>query len=383
MTPFFYFDHHSTTPIDEEVWEAMIPYCQQRFGNAASREHSFGWQAEAGVNEAKKSVSRFLNCDAQEIIFTSGATESNNLAILGFFPPNCPPGHMVSQVTEHPAVLDVVHEVERRGHAITFVGVDKFGRVDPEVIGSAIRPETRLVSIMSANNEIGTLQPLPAIGEVCKAAGVPFHTDAAQAGAYQNLDVEALGVDLLSLSAHKMYGPKGIGGLYIRRRRPRLRLSPLIFGGGQQRGLRSGTVFVAGAVGLGKAADIALRDRVSRVEHVRQVRDHVEDELKRSVSEIQIFGDPVHRHPGNLHIRLPGCRADAVLKACRDMAFASGSACASAKDEPSHVMRAIGLTSEEAAETLRFGFGKGNSLDDAQKLAERLTRGVKEGHFST
>lgn len=365
-----YMDHNATTPVDPRVLERMLPYFTEKFGNAASRSHAYGWQAEQAVEAARQEVAALIGAEPQEIVFTSGATEADNLALFGVAEAYVERGrHIVTQATEHKAVLDPARALARRGFEVTVLEVDRFGRVDPAAVAAALRPDTVLVSVMAANNEIGTLQPLADIGAICRARGVLFHSDAAQTLATVRLDVDALSIDLLSLSGHKMYGPKGVGALYVRRRKPRVSLAPQIFGGGHERGRRSGTSNVPAIVGLAAAAVIARDEAEREAERERALAGRLYHLISSGLSGVVLNGHPTARLPGNLSLSLAGIEAEALMMAMRDVAVSGGAACTSVTLEPSHVLRAIGVGPELAHGTVRFGLGRGNTLEQVDYVA--------------
>ncbi len=361
-----YMDYHATTPVDPRVLEAMQPYFFKEFGNAASRSHAFGWEAEKKVETARAQVAHFVGADPQEIIFTSGATESNNMALKGVFEMYREKGcHIITQVTEHKSVLDTYKYLESQGAKITYLPVNQTGQIDPELLEKAITEETILVSIMFANNEIGTIQPVAKIGTIAKAKGVLFHCDAAQAAARIPIDVEKLGIDLLSLSAHKMYGPKGIGILYIRRKNPHVRLAPLIHGGGHERGVRSGTLNVPGIVGFGEACDIAQKELPEEVKRLTALRDRLKEGIEKKLKEVYLNGHPTERLCNNLNFSFAGVEGESLLLALsREIAVSSGSACTSARVEPSYVLKALGLREDLIHASIRFGLGRFNTVEE-------------------
>ena len=364
-----YFDNHATTRVDPRVLEAMLPCFSEDYGNAASRSHAAGWRAEELVERARAEVAALIGAQAREIVFTSGATESDNLAVIGMLAQTG--GHVITTAVEHKAVLDACHHLEEHGCTVTVLPVGRDGRVDPSAVADAITPKTVLVSVMAANNEIGTVQPLAEIGKVCRRAGVALHTDAVQAAGRLPLDVDRLGVDLLSLSAHKIYGPKGVGALYVRHRRPRLALRPITFGGGQERGLRSGTLNVPGIVGLGEAARLARTEQPFEASHTAMLRDRLEGLLLAAFPEAGINGSTEHRLPNNLNLSFPDVEGESLLMACsREVALSSGSACTSSTIAPSYVLRAIGCSDEVAHGSLRFGLGRFNTLEEVERVAE-------------
>lgn len=373
-----YLDHHATTPVDARVIEAMQPWLEREFGNAASRTHAYGWRAEAGVEIAREAIARAIGAgDPAEITFTSGATESNNLAILGVARAERDRGdHVVTVATEHASVLEPCEQLRREGFRVTVLPVDRDGRVDPEAVARALDERTRLVSVMAANNEIGVLQPLAAIARICRERGVLFHTDAAQAVGKIELDVAALGVDLLSLTAHKLYGPKGVGALWVRGGRPRIRIQPLLFGGGHEHGLRPGTLAVPLVVGFGRAVEIAIAERTSEAARVGALRDRLLERLTQ-LGGVACNGHPTERLAGNCNVAIEGIEADALLSALRDVAISSGSACSSAEPAPSHVLRALGLTEAAVRSSIRIGLGRGTTETEIERAAVRIAEEVR------
>jgi cysteine desulfurase len=372
-----YMDNHATTRTDPRVVEAMLPYFTEHYGNPASRSHSFGWRAQEAVDSAREQVAALIGAQPKEIIFTSGATESDNLAIKGAAAAYRDQGCLIITVaTEHEAVLDPCKTLHAQGFRITVLPVDPQGRVAAQQIQQAITPETVLVSVMAANHEIGTLQPLADIGRVCKERKVLFHTDAAQAAGKIPLDVETMGIDLLTLSAHKMYGPKGIGALYVRRRSPHVRLQPLFDGGGQERGLRSGTLAVPNIVGFGLACQLCRENMAEEARRCLDLRERLRIGLLERLSDCRVNGHPELRLPGNLNISFVGVHGEALLTTLRNVAVSSGSACTSASIEPSHVLLALGLSEELAHGTLRFGLGRFNTLEEVDWVIEEVSRAV-------
>ncbi|HTP52564.1 MAG TPA: IscS subfamily cysteine desulfurase [Anaeromyxobacteraceae bacterium] len=376
-----YMDHHSTTPVDPRVLQAMLPYFAEHFGNAASKSHSFGWRAEEAVEEAREQVARLIGASAKEIVWTSGATESDNLAVKGVAQFHQGKGrHLVASSIEHKAVLDSMHALERQGFEVTYLPVDANGLVNPDSVRDAIRPETILVSVMHANNEVGTVQPIEAIGRITREKGVLFHTDAVQSAGKIPFDVERANVDLASLSAHKMYGPKGVGALYIRRR-PRARLVAQIDGGGHERGYRSGTLNVPGIVGFGKAAEISLAEMASEAPRLLALRERLRRAIEAGLDRTRVNGSLEHRLPGNLNVSFEYVEGEALMLAMKDVAVSSGSACTSASLEPSYVLRAMGVPDEMAHSSLRFGLGRFNTeeeVDYAARLAVEKVRRLRE-----
>ena len=388
-----YMDNHATTPLDPRVLEAMMPYLTTVFGNAASRNHSFGWEAEAAVEKAREQVAKLIGATAKEIIFTSGATESNNLAIKGIAEMYRERGnHIITQATEHKATLDTCKRLEKSGYRVTYLPVKADGLIDLDDLKRAMDDKTILVTIMIANNEIGVVQPVVEIGKLCHEKGVLFHTDGVQAVGKIPVDVNAMNIDAMSLSAHKIYGPKGVGALYVRRRNPRVQISEQINGGGHERGMRSGTLNVPGIVGLGKACEIAREEMVSESKRLSALRDKLKAKLETNLDYIHVNGSMEHRLPGNLNMSFVYVEGESLLMGINDVAVSSGSACTSATLEPSYVLKALGLGDDVAHSSIRFGLGRFNTdaevdyvsdkvIDVVQKLRELspLYEMVKEG----
>lgn len=368
-----YMDCHSTTPVDPRALEEMLPWFTERPGNAASKSHAYGWEALDAVDAARAEVAALIGAKAKDVVFTSGATEADNLAIKGVVEAFGPDAHVITQATEHKAVLDSCKHLERRGVHVTYVGVDAQGFVDPDDVHAAIGEKTALVSVMLANNEVGALQPIAEIGEVTRAMGVPLHCDAAQLSGL-SCDVDALGVDLVSLSAHKICGPKGVGALWVRRRAPRVALVAQIDGGGHERGRRSGTLNVPAIVGFGAAARLAREERERDHAHVRALRDRLEAKLER-LEHVVLNGptDGDRRHPGNLNVSFGYTDAEALMLALKDVvAVSSGAACTSASLEPSYVLRAMGADDARAHASVRFGLGRFNTADEVDRVADAV-----------
>ena len=354
-----YLDYHATTPVDPEVFEAMLPYFTKVFGNASSRNHELGWTAEAAVEKARAQVARLVGASDKEMIFTSGATESNNLALMGVAEMYREKGnHIITSPIEHKSVLDTCHYLEKRGFEITYLPVDNHGQVSPEAVGAAITDKTILVSVMIANNEIGTLNPVAAIGRICRGKGVFFHCDAVQAVGKIKINVDSMFIDMLSLSAHKIYGPKGVGALYVRRRNPRVRLAPLIHGGGHERGMRSGTLNVPGIVGFGKAAEICERNFENENARIKHLRDKLWQGIKEGLDEVYLNGHPTERIPNNLNVSFAYVEGESLMMGMKELAVASGSACTSASLEPSYVLKQIGVGEDLAHTSIRFSVGR-------------------------
>lgn len=371
-----YLDNQATTPVDPRVLDAMLPYFKEDFGNAASRTHSFGWAAEAAVDRAREQIAELIHADAREIIFTSGATESDNLAIKGVAALRRDRGgHFITQATEHHAVLDSCKALQRRGFDVTVLPVDPYGQVEPAAVSDAIREDTLLVSIMAANNEIGTMQPLDEIGAVCGERKVLFHCDAAQAVGKLTIDVQALGIDMLSISAHKLYGPKGVGALYVRSR-PRVRLVAEIDGGGHERGMRSGTLNVPGIVGMGAACELAGAEMAAEGARLRGLRERLKTRLFDNVDDIQLNGHPEQRLDGNLNVSFEGVDGESLMVGLEEIALSSGSACTSASLEPSYVLRALGVSNRLAESSIRFGIGRFNTEAEIDRAAGRVIEEV-------
>jgi len=374
-----YLDHNATTPLDRRVLEAMMPYLTTEFGNAASGSHSYGWKAEDAVETAREQVARLIGASRREIVWTSGATESNNLALKGAAQMYAEKGdHLLTCATEHRAVLDPCRRLQDAGRKLTVLGVDAFGRVDPQEIADALTDRTILISIMAANNEIGTLQPLAEIGRLAKEHGVLFHCDATQAVGRVGLDVEALGIDLLSLSSHKVYGPKGAGCLYVRRRSPRVRLTCQIDGGGHERGLRSGTVNVPGVVGLGAAAAICRDELADEAPRLTTLRDRLEAGITAGLEAVTRHGHPTERLPNTLNLSFAYVEGEALMMKLNTLAVSSGSACTSASRQPSHVLKALGVGEELINSALRFSVGRDTTQEEIDFAIGEVRRGVDE-----
>lgn len=374
-----YLDNHATTPVDPRVLEAMLPYFTERFGNAASRSHPFGWQAEEAVEAARAQIAALINAQPREIILTSGATESDNLAIKGVVEFHRERGdHVITAATEHKAVLDTCKALEKTGQArVTYLPVDAHGLVDPDAVRLAITDRTVLISLMHANNEIGTLHPIAAVGRIAKERGVLFHCDAAQSLGKAPIDVEAMGIDLLAVTAHKLYGPKGCGALYVRGKGPRVRLAPQMHGGGHERGLRSGTLNVPGAVGFGQACAVAAAAMDAEQGRAAALRDRLHHGITAALDDVTLNGHPSQRLAGNLNLSFADVEGDSLLAALPDLALSSGSACTSATLEPSHVLRAIGLGDAAAHGSIRFGIGRFNDEADIDHAIERVVHEVR------
>src|SRR5690242_17258350 len=373
-----YLDNHATTPVDPRVLDAMLPYFTTQFGNAASRNHAFGWEAEEAVETARKQVADLIGATAKEIVFTSGATESDNLAIKGAVEMYREKGnHIITCVTEHKAVIDTCKRLEKQGYRVTYLPVQKDGRISLDDLKAAISDKTILITIMTANNEIGVLQPIEEIGAIAKEKGILFHTDAVQAVGKVPFDVNALKVDLASISAHKMYGPKGVGALYVRRRNPRVLLAEQISGGGHERGMRSGTLNVTGIVGLGKAAQLCQQDMEKDTARLRALRDRLNARLHENLDEIYINGSMEHRLPHNLNISFAYVEGESLLMGINDVAVSSGSACTSASLEPSYVLKALGAGDDLAHSSIRFGLGRWTTDEEVDYVIDKLTKVVR------
>lgn len=378
MSKPIYLDNHSTTRPDPRVVAAMMPYFTEIYGNAASVSHRFGWDAEEAVEKARAQVAVALQAEPREIVFTAGATEANNLAIKGALPFLRRKGeHIVATAVEHKSVLDVVERLGRETDwKVTIVPCDDAGLVSAEAVRAAVRPETVFVSAMAANNEVGTINPIREIGEFCHGRGIVFHTDATQAVGKIPIDVRADHIDLLSLSAHKLYGPKGIGALYVRRKEPQVRIKPLFEGGGHERGLRSGTPAVPLIVGLGEAVSMAIQELEADADRVRSLRDRLEAAIRSRVSDITLNGHPTDRLAGNLNMSFAYVDGEALMMAMKDIAVSSGAACTSAEPEPSHVLRAMGRDDDSARASLRFGLGRFTTAEEVDQAAEVVAKAV-------
>jgi cysteine desulfurase len=374
-----YFDNHATTPADPRVVEAMLPYFTERFGNSASRNHKYGWEAEEGVEQARARIASLIGATPKEIVFTSGATESNNLAIKGAAHMYRDKGdHIITAVTEHKAVIDSCKRLEKDGFRVTYLPVRPDGLVDLDQLRDAITDRTTLITIMAANNEIGVLQPLAEIGAIAKERGVLLHTDAVQAVGKVPFDVNTMKVDLASLTAHKIYGPKGVGALFVRRRNPRVLLAPAIDGGGHERGMRSGTLNVPGIVGFGQACEIAKAEMATESLRIQALRDRLNSKLHDGLDELYINGSMAHRLPGNLNISFAYVEGESLLMGINDVAVSSGSACTSASLEPSYVLKALGAGDELAHSSIRFGIGRFNTEEEVDYVAAKLVTVVSK-----
>jgi cysteine desulfurase len=372
-----YMDYHATTPVDPRVLEAMLPYFTKLFGNAASRNHSFGWEAEEAVENGRAQIARLINATPKEIIFTSGATESNNLALKGAAEMYREKGnHIITQVTEHKAVLDTCKRLEKYGYEVTYLPVEKDGRINLDDLRRAITPKTIIISIMYANNEIGVVQPIAEIGKIAKEKGVLFHVDGVQATGKIPVDVQADNIDMLSISGHKIYGPKGVGALYVRRRNPRVQLSAIIDGGGHERGMRSGTLNVTGIVGLGKACEICMQEMPVESARMLALRTRLQKGLEAKLDEIYINGSMEHRLPNNLNMSFAFVEGESLLMGINDVAVSSGSACTSATLEPSYVLKALGVGEDLAHTSIRFGLGRFNTEEEVDYVVNRMVEVV-------
>ncbi|HEX8750315.1 MAG TPA: IscS subfamily cysteine desulfurase [Nitrospira sp.] len=375
-----FLDNHSTTPMDPRVLEVMLPYFVEKFGNAASRNHSFGWEAEEAVENARKRIAKLIKADAKEIVFTSGATESDNLALKGVLEMYKEKGnHIVTSSTEHRAVLDTVKSLEAKGLAtVTYLPVDKQGVVNPQDVRNALTEKTVLISVMLANNEIGTINPIQEIGKIAKEKGILFHCDATQGVGKIPVDVQAMGIDLMSFSAHKIYGPKGIGALYVRKKGPRVRIAAQIDGGGHERGMRSGTLPVPLIVGFGKACELCDQEMSTESTRLSKMRDRLQSGIMATLDECYLNGHPTNRLPGNLNISFAYVEGESLLMGMKEIALSSGSACTSATLEPSYVLRALGVGTELAHSSIRFGLGRFNTEDEIdytiKKVIEIVTK---------
>jgi len=374
-----YMDNHATTPVDPRVFEAMRPYLTEIFGNSASRNHSFGWQAEEATDKARKQVADLIGATAKEIVFTSGATESDNLALKGVAQMYAEKGnHIITAATEHKAILDTCKRLEKEGCRVTYLPVQTNGLVDLDELRAAITDKTILISIMYANNEIGVLQPVREIGKIARERGVLFHTDGTQSAGKVPVNVNADNIDLMSISAHKMYGPKGVGALYVRRRAPRVQLTAQMDGGGHERGMRSGTLNVPGIVGLGEACAIAQKEMPEESKRMAFLRDKLRGKLMNALDEVYINGTEEHRLPNNLNISFAYVEGESLLMGINDVAVSSGSACTSATLEPSYVLKALGAGDDLAHSSIRFGLGRFNTEEEVDYVADKVIDVVKK-----
>jgi cysteine desulfurase len=374
-----YFDNHATTPVDPRVLDAMLPYFTGSFGNAASRNHSFGWTAEEAVEKARKQVAELIGANSKEIVFTSGATESDNLALKGVAHMYSEKGnHIITAATEHKAILDTTKRLEKEGFRVTYLPVKADGIVDLELLREAITDKTILVSIMYANNEIGVIQPVAEIGKIAKERGVLFHTDGVQAVGKVPVNVLKDNIDLMSMSAHKMYGPKGVGALYVRRKSPRVQVTAEMDGGGHERGMRSGTLNVPGIVGFGAAAAICQREMPEETKRLSYLRDKLKSKLESELDEVYINGNMEHRLPHNLNMSFAYVEGESLLMGINDIAVSSGSACTSATLEPSYVLKALGVGDDLAHTSIRFGIGRFNTEEEVDYVADRMIETVRK-----
>jgi cysteine desulfurase len=372
-----YMDNNATTRVDPRVLEAMLPYFTDKYGNAASRHHVFGQEVEAAVELARAQVADLINASPKEIVFTSGATESDNLAVKGVAGMHRDKGHIVTTAIEHHAILDPCRRLERGGFQVTFLVPDRFGQVSVKQIAAALNEQTLLVSVMAANNEIGTLNPIGDIGKLCKERSVLFHTDAVQAAGKLPLDVEAMGIDLMSLSAHKMHGPKGVGALYVRKHGPRVRLEPMFDGGGHERGMRSGTLPVPLIVGFGMACELCRLEMADESPRIQRLREKLQSGIMGKLEDVYLNGHPGERLPGNLNLSFAYVHGDGLLMALKDVAVSSGSACTSANPEPSYVLKALGVDDELAHASIRFGLGRFNTEAEVDHVIEHVVATVQ------
>jgi cysteine desulfurase len=373
-----FMDNHSTTPVDPAVLEAMLPYFTEKFGNAASRNHLFGWDAEKGVENARSEIAALIHADPREIIFTSGATESNNLALKGVVEMYREKGdHIIVSATEHRSVLDTARKLEKSGIKVTFVPVDAYGVVHPDEVRKAITDKTILISVMLVNNEIGTINPAAEIGKLAKEKGILFHCDATQGVGKIPVDVEEMKVDLMSFTAHKIYGPKGVGALYVRKKNPRVRLAPQMDGGGHERGMRSGTLNVPGIVGFGKACKICAEVMTEESARMKRMRDRLQDGIMGALDYVNLNGHPTLRIPNNLNLSFAYVEGESLLMGLNKIALSSGSACTTATLEPSYVLRALGVGHDLAHSSIRFGVGRFNTDQEIDEVIKRTVEAVK------
>ncbi len=373
-----FMDNHSTTPVDPRVLKVMLPYFSEKFGNSASRNHSFGWEAEKVVSNAREQISRLIHCHPKEVIFTSGATESDNLALKGVAAMYRSKGnHLITAVTEHKAILDTAKQLEKEGFDVTYLPVDSEGLIDLEELKTSITDKTILISIMLANNEVGVIQPISEIGKIAKENGVLFHCDATQGVGKIPVNVEEMGIDLMSFSAHKIYGPKGVGGLYVRKKNPRVRLSAMMDGGGHERGMRSGTLNVPGIVGLGMACEVSEKEMLEEGARLTRMRMRLQDFILENLDEVYLNGHPENRLPQNLNLSFAYVEGESLLMGLTEIALSSGSACTTATLEPSYVLRALGIGSDLAHSSLRFGLGRFTTDEEIDYVGKRVVETVK------
>ncbi len=373
-----YLDNHATTPVDPRVLEAMLPYFTDKFGNASSRNHAYGWEAEQAVERARRQVAELIGASPKEIVFTSGATESDNLAIKGVAEMYAERGdHIITVATEHKAVLDACKRLEKQGRRVTYLPVRRDGLIELDQLRRAITDRTILISVMYANNEIGVIQPIRQIGQIAREHGVLFHTDATQAVGKVPVNVEEDCIDLMSLSAHKMYGPKGVGALYVRRKNPRVQLAAQMDGGGHERGMRSGTLNVPGIVGFGEACAICMREMAEEAQRLARLRDRLKDRLLAELDEVYVNGSLEHRLPNNLNMSFAYVEGESLMMAMPDVALSSGSACTSATLEPSYVLKALGVGDDLAHTSIRFGLGRFNTAEEIDYVADRVIESVR------
>lgn len=374
-----YLDNNATTRVDPRVVEAMLPYFTEKFGNAASRNHAYGWEAEEGVETGRRQIAEVIGADSKEIIFTSGATESNNIAIKGVAAMYGEKGkHIIAQVTEHKAVIDPCKYLEQHGFRVTFLPVDRTGTIDLNRLREAMTRDTILVSIMHGNNEIGTIQPVAEIGKLCKERDVLFHTDCCQTFGKVKIDVQAMGIDLLSMSGHKIHGPKGVGALYVRRKKPRVRCEAVLHGGGHERGMRSGTLNVPGIVGMGKAAELCREHFDTEVARLKGLRDRLLTKITSQLDEVFLNGHATNRTPNNANISFAYVEGESLMMGFADVAVSSGSACTSASLEPSYVLKALGVGDELAHSSIRFSVSRFNTEEEIDYVADKVVRAVRK-----
>ncbi|TWT45771.1 Cysteine desulfurase [Phycisphaerae bacterium RAS1] len=374
-----YLDNNATTQVDPQVLQAMLPYFCEKFGNAASRNHHFGWEAEDAVDQARHQVAAVIGADSKEIIFTSGATEGNNIAIKGIAAMYGEKGrHIITQVTEHKAVIDPCKYLEQHGYRVTVMPVDEYGLIDMDQLRDTMTPDTILVSIMHGNNEIGTLQPISAIGKLCKERGALFHTDCCQTFGKVAINVEEMGIDLLTCSGHKIHGPKGVGAMYVRRKKPRVRCEAVLHGGGHERGMRSGTLNVPGIVGLGKAAELCRENFDQHVEYMQSLRDRLHRGITAQLDEVHLNGHPTLRTPNNLNLSFAYVEGEGLMMGIKEIAVSSGSACTSASLEPSYVLKALGVGDELAHSSIRFSVSRFTTAEEIDFTVNKVVTAVSK-----
>ncbi len=378
-----YLDNHATTPVDPDALAAMLPYYSEKFGNAMSGNHSFGWTANSAIEKARTQIATLIGAESREIVFTAGATESAHLAILGSLEEHGQPAHIITAATEHKCILEIARRAEKFGHSVTLLPVNSYGHIDLTQLKAAIRPTTRLISLMHGNNEIGTIHPIAEVGAIAQKRGLLFHVDAAQTTGRSPIHVRNMNIDLMSMSAHKIYGPKGVGALFVRQTNPRVHLAPYIVGGGQEKGLRGGTHNVPGIVGFGAACEIASKKMADEIKRLTLLRDKTIQHLTAQLPDVVLNGHPTERLCNNINFTIYGVSSERILTALHDVAFSSGSACSFGATDVSHVLKALGHTGDRTAATLRFGLGRFTEPGEVDEVCERLIACVQRARAET